>query len=105
MAMFLAEVAARHPTERIVMIVDGAGWHKSQQISLPAPPRLMFLPPYSPELNPVEHLWEDPREKFFHDRVFASIEALEDRLVDALLAYEHDPARVHSITAWIISAL
>lgn len=107
MAMFLAEVAARHPTERIVMIVDGAGWHKSQQVPLPANLRLMFLPPYSPELNPVEHLWDDLREKFFHNRVFASIDALEDQLVNALRAYLHDPERVRSLTAWdwIISAL
>ncbi|MBI4083230.1 MAG: transposase, partial [Candidatus Lambdaproteobacteria bacterium] len=69
--------------------------------------RLMFLPPYSPELNPVEHLWDDLREKFFHNRVFASIDALEDQLVNALRAYLHDPERVRSLTAWdwIISAL
>lgn len=107
MGMFLDEIASRHPAERIVMILDGAGWHKNQQIPLPANIRLMFLPPYSPELNPVEHLWDDLREKFFHNRVFDSIDALEDQLVDALLAYENDPARIRSITAWewIINAL
>jgi len=67
----------------------------------------VFLPPYAPELNPVEHLWDDLREKFFHNRVFASLDALEDQLVSALLAYENDAARVQSITAWdwIINAL
>ncbi len=105
--IFLDEVAARHPDKRILMIVDGAGWHKNQSLALPSNLRLVFLPPYSPELNPVEHLWDDLREKFFHNRVFASLDALEDQLVSALLAYENDAARVKSITAWdwIINAL
>jgi hypothetical protein len=62
---------------------------------------------YAPALNPVERLWDDLREKFFHNRVFASLEALEDPLVSGLLAYENDPARVKSITVWdwIIRAL
>jgi len=41
-----------------------------------------------PELNPEEHLWDELREKHFHNRVFDSIDALEDHLVDALRAME-----------------
>ena len=62
--------------------------------------KLHFLPPYSPELNPVEHLWDELREKHFHNRIFDSIEALEDHLVDALNAMEKDVDRVASITQW-----
>jgi transposase len=107
MQIFLDEVAARHRKERIVMIVDGAGWHKNQELQVPYNMRLLFLPPYAPELNPVEHLWDDLREKFFHNLVFDSISAVEDQLVRALLAYENDPGRVRSIAAWdwIINAL
>ena len=67
----------------------------------------MFPPPYSPQLKPVEHLWDDLREKHFHNRVFASRDALADPLVIALPAYENNPERVKSITAWdwIINAL
>jgi transposase len=100
MQLFLEEVAARHPHERIVMVLDGAGWHQSGALTLPANLRLLPLPPYSPELNPVEHLWDELREKAFHNRVFNSIDALEDHLEVNLRALENDHARVHSIVSW-----
>jgi transposase len=100
MQRFLDEVAARHPDERIVMVLDGAGWHQSGSLTLPANLRLLPLPPYSPELNPVEHLWDELREKAFHNRVFNSIDALEDHLEVSLRALENDHDRVHSIVAW-----
>jgi len=66
-----------------------------------------MAPAYAPELNPVEHLWDELREKSFHNRVFDSLEALEDHLEEALRALEKDHARVRSLTAWpwIINAL
>ena len=100
MQLFLDEVAARHPDERIVMVLDGAGWHQGGALNLPANLRLLPLPPYSPELNPVEHLWDELREKAFHNRVFNSIDALEDHLEVSLRTLENDPERVHSIVAW-----
>lgn len=105
MQLFIDEVAARHPGERIVMVMDGAGWH--QGLTPAGNLRLVRLPPYSPELNPVEQLWAELREKYFHNRVFDSLGGLEDHLVLALREMEHDHARVRSIVAWpwIVSAL
>ena len=79
MQLFLDEVAARHASDRIVMIADGAGWHRSETLVIPENMRLIKLPPYSPELNPVEHLWDELREKSFHNRVFKSIDALVEK--------------------------
>ena len=107
MQVFLDEVASRHPEENILMVVDGAGWHRSQDIILPSNLQLLFLPPYAPEFNPVEHLWDDLREKSFHNRVFDSIESLENHLELALANLEQSPERAQGITRcpWIISAL
>ena len=63
MEIFLREVSGRHPHENILMVLDGAGWHKNQTVPLPSNLRLLFLPPYSPELNPVEHLWDDLHQR------------------------------------------
>jgi hypothetical protein len=107
MQVFLDEVAARHSDERIVMVLDRAGWHQSGSLTVPSNLRLLPLPPYSPELNPVEHLWDELREKAFHNRVFHSLDALEDHLEASLRALENDHDRVHSIVAWswIINSL
>jgi len=107
MQLFLNEVSKGHPNEHIVMVIDGAGWHRSSTLQAPNNIYLLKLPPYAPELNPIEHVWDELREKFFHNRVFNSIEALEDHLTQALNTLENDPNRLESIVSWpwIIAAL
>lgn len=107
MQLFLDEVSARHPKERIVMVIDGAGWHRSQELKAPENIYLLRLPPYAPELNPMEHVWDELREKYFHNRVFDSLDALENHLVLALRNMELDSTAVCSIVSWpwIIGAL
>jgi len=107
MQIFCQEVSQRYPTENIVMVLDGAGWHKAAALQLPSNLRLLFLPPYAPELNPQEHIWDELREKFFHNRAFDSLDALENHLIEALQILEADLPRIKSITAWdwIINAV
>ena len=107
MQIFLDEVSARQLNDRIVMVLDGAGWHKSGSLLIPNNLRLLSLPPYSPELNPVEHIWDDLRENEFHNKVFDSTDSLEDHLEKAMHETENDHERVRSIVAWpwIINAL
>ena len=104
MSIFLREVSDRHPDEFILMIMDGAGWHKAKALSVPDNVALIFLPPYSPELNPVEHIWDSIRENDFCNEVFNSIEAVEDQLMRSLATLEKDPASVASTTGfhWIV---
>lgn len=100
MQIFLDEVALRHPDDHIVMVLDGAGWHSSKKLVAPSNMRLLPLPPYAPELNPVEHLWDELREKCLHNKAFNSIDTLEDDLAMGLLAMENAPAVIESIVAW-----
>ena len=105
--IFLDEIAARHPQHLIIMVLDGAGWHRSAALQTPTNMRLLSLPPYAPELNPVEHIWDELREKYFHNKAFDSLNALEDQLEVGLVALEKDRCRVKSIVSWdwIINAL
>jgi transposase len=107
MQLFLDEVSRRHPDERIVMVIDGAGWHRSGALKAPENIYLLKLPPYAPELNPIEHVWDELREKYFHNRVFASIDALESQLALGLSSLEQRPETVRTIVSWdwIVSSL
>jgi len=107
MQIFLDEIASRYRDERIVMVLDGAGGHRSSDLVVPENMRLLPLPPYSPELNPVENIWEELREKNFNNKVFDSLNALEDQLLSALKHLEDHPEITRSIShwPWIINAI
>jgi len=100
MQLFLDEVAQRHSEDNIVMVLDGASWHASGDLRTPENMRLLFLPPYSPELNPVEHLWDELREKYFHNRIFPSLTELEQHLLEVVAIFERNTTCIHSICAW-----
>jgi transposase len=106
-SFFLDEVAKRHCRELIVMFLDKAGWHTAKALTIPENVRLCYLPPYSPELNPAEHLWDEIREKWFPNLVFHHMDGVEDALMEVLIVLENDPDRVRSLTGfdWIINAI
>ena len=89
------------------MVLDGAGWYKSKSLMIFDNLCLLSLPPYSPEINPAEYIWDDLREKEFHNCVFNSIDSLEDHPEKTLHDMENDHDRIRSIVAWpwIINAL
>jgi len=97
MSLFLAIVAERHLDEFIVMALDGAGWHIAEDLVVPHNMKLVFLPPYSPELNPVEHLWDHLREKHFSNFLFSSMSVLTNELCRALHQTELNPIMLKSM--------
>ena len=105
MSIFLAEVAQRHPEDSILMVLDGAGWHRASTLVVPENMRLLPLPPYSPQLNPTEHIWDEVREKWFANTVFDALDGVEDRLEESLVYLEQNKSLIASITGfdWIIS--
>lgn len=100
MSEFLAQVSASHHSDFIVMVVDGASSHVSKELVVPENVRLLRLPPYAPELNPQEHIWDELREKEFPNRVFADLTSVTRQLEAGLPKLAANTATVHSITAW-----
>ena len=82
-----------------------AGWHLAGELSVPTDMRLIFLPPYSPEINPAEHLWKSLRKDCFASHVFADLDAVERTLSKGLVTLEANSARTQSVTGfqWITS--
>jgi transposase len=75
--MAFAATVGASPTKQIVLVLDRAGWHSTQRLRVPDHVHLLFLPPYSPELQPAEHLWP-LTDTALTNRHFASIEELEE---------------------------
>jgi hypothetical protein len=77
MNYYLNDLANEFNYYRIILCTDQAGWHISHQLKVPDNIVFMYLPPYSPQLNPVEHIWDYIREqKGFNNRVFNSMDEL-----------------------------
>jgi transposase len=100
MNLFLATLAADFVGRRVVLPLDGAGWHRSAQLALPENVALCFQPPRSPELNPAEHLWEDLRENATANLAFDSLDEVQDALCQRLRQLHTSPAIVQSMTSF-----
>ena len=76
-------------------------------VTLPFPTTLLYLPPYSPELNPKENLWDEIREKIFKNYALKSMHAVRAKLKQAILYIERNPKLVRSITSfpYIVNSL
>lgn len=103
-AMSIALAAFAHDTgidatHRVVLVLDGAGWHTATRLVVPDGLHLVFLPPASPELQPAERLWvlvDAP----VANRTFADLDALEDVLVTRCQVLAADRRRLKAQTRY-----
>ncbi len=82
MQIYLDELSATNADKRLILIMDQAGWHKSKKLVIPENIEIWFLPPYSPELNPVERLWKAMKQEIIHNRVYENLKYIEDAIVN-----------------------
>src|ERR1022692_3279676 len=93
---FLNVLARKFARQDILLVLDGAPNHRCGDLALPDNIALLFLPPYSPELNPKENLWDEIREKIFKNYALKSIDAVRAKLKQAILYVERNPKTVKS---------
>ena len=91
---------------RGVLVPDGAGWHESGGLVIPGNLTLLFLPPYSPELNPMEQVFQFLRGNRFSNRVFVHVEAVRTACEEAWDWLSATPSRIASIMRrqWVATA-
>jgi transposase len=75
MNIFREEFLKEYSDKEVLIILDQAGWHEAKDLKVPPHITLIFLPPYSPELNPVEKLWQWLRKEVTHNHWFKTLEA------------------------------
>lgn len=105
MNLYLEELSKTYPDERILLVCDGAAWHKANALIIPENIRLLFLPPATPEMNPIEQIWKEIRKRGFRNEIFATLDRVIERLCDIICGLSND--LVKSITGrnWILSSV
>lgn len=96
----LAEISrAVVPGAHAVVVMDGAGYHeKAAGLNVPDNISILTLPPYSPELNPAENVWQFLRQNYLANRVFENYDAILDACCHAWRKFTADPNKIVSIT-------
>jgi len=104
---FLNVLARKFAWQDILLVLDGAPNHRCGDLAVPDNIKLLYLPPYSPELNPKENLWDEVREKIFKNYALKSMDAVLAKLNQAILYIERNPKLVRSITSfpYIVNSL
>lgn len=96
MSLHLQEISKQASSDtHIVMIMDRAPWHTS--VVVPNNMTIIYLPPYSPELNPVEQVWDYLRSNYFSNRCYEGIEEIFEACCEAWTLFSAQPGLITSI--------
>jgi transposase len=99
MQLYLNEFSESFKNYRVILTMDNAAWHTSKKIEIPDNIVTWSIPPYSPELNPAEHIWKYIRNvKKFNNHTFKTIEEVELKLAEALMEIENEKKIISSLT-------
>ena len=84
MKTFLKALSEQYTDDQVLLICDGAPWHKSKTLSVPNNIHLQYIPPYTPEMNPIEQVWREIRTDGFRNEVFITLGKVVDCLCDTI---------------------
>ncbi len=101
-SLFLSELSKQYPDNMILLCCDGAAWHKAKQLEIPDNIVLFFIPPYTPEMNPIEQIWKEIRKRGFRNEVFATLDKVIDRLCETINSLSAEVVRSITGRDWII---
>lgn len=96
---FISEEAG--PNRHIVFVLDRAGWHVAKALDIPENVTLLYLPPYSPELNPIERLWAYLKQHYLSNRIFENEVHLYDQTNAAWNQLDEERLKTITNTEWI----
>ena len=99
MSLLLAEIAALLPAgTHAAVLMDNAGWHIAHAVDVPPTITLVNLPPYAPDLNAIERVWQHLRDRHLSGRLFRNTRAIVDACCEAWNALVAEAGRIRSLT-------
>ncbi len=102
--VFLDEVARAFPDSLNLLVLDKSGGHTAKQLVIPDNVRLVWLPPYAPELNPIERVWRDLKDQCAWQQ-FSDVAAQQDYVADVLCGYAAPTLQSLTAYAFFIEAV
>lgn len=99
--LYLDQLSKAFPDDQILLVCDGAAWHKSNGLKIPGNIHLAFIPPYTPEMNPIEQIWKEIRSQGFRNEVFETLANVVDRLCETIKKLSHETIQSITGRAWI----
>jgi len=101
MNVFLEELSKCYLDDSIILVCDQAGWHKSKALQIPPNIIFFYLPPATPELNPIEQIWKELR-KSFKNELFKTLNDVVDRLCEAIVKLTKETVKSITGRDWIL---
>lgn len=101
MTAFFNELSAFYPNDHLILVMDNAAWHRSQWLAIPDNIELAFIPPYTPEMNPIEQIWTELR-KNFANRLFPTLDKVIDHLCTSMNNLKNDTVKSITGRDWIL---
>lgn len=102
MNIFLRELSKQYEADYLLLVLDGASWHKAIALQIPDNIELIFLPPATPEMNPIEQIWAWLRLHGFRNEIFHTLDKVVDRLCDTICSLSTDTVMSISYRNWIL---
>ena len=103
MNLFLENLSRQYEHDEILLVCDGAAWHKSGTLKIPSNIHLFYIPPYTPEMNPFEQIWREIRTRGFKNEAFQTLADVIDRLCETIQGLSKETIRSITGRDWILS--
>ena len=102
MNVYLKALSEEYPDDIIVLVADRAGWHTAGGLEIPHNIEMLPLPPYTPEMNPIEQIWAWLRQHGFRNEVFQTLDKVVGRLCDTICSLSADTILSITHRDWIL---
>lgn len=102
MNAFLRDLSHEYAEDQILLVCDGAAWHKAHTLQVPDNVQLLFIPPATPEMNPIEQIWKEIRKRGFRNEVFHTLDDVVKRLCNVICGLTEHTIRSITGRNWII---
>lgn len=99
MSVHLDILSKEHPDTCNVVVLDGAGWHRAKALKIPENVKLIPLPPYSPQLNPIERVWDYLKSHYTRGAYFEDLDEIEERVLNGARFLHANPLIIKSVAA------